>query len=231
MGAISKIILLILVFAGIGGVYAYTSLVQPLSKMQIQPGEVEPVSLEPLVLQLSVDIVNPGKPVKLPGASINLYLNDARVGTGTLPGAVIGEGSTTLHAEITLDKSAAEFASLAVGQPGVSIDGTLFFKVLSFNVKVPIPKVPVPGGLDIAAFAGGDTSGLPEILGLLSENPGLKLGEALSSGEFLAKFKEKTGTELTVAKIQELKQLLGEGAMNKTADELLKDPSILQKLQ
>jgi LEA14-like dessication related protein len=228
MGAISKIVLILIVFAGISGAYAYTSIVQPLSKMQIQPGEVEPVSLEPLVLQLSVDIVNPGKPVKLPGATLNLYLDGELVGTGSLPSTVINAGSSTLLSEITLDKSLIELASTAGEGTSISIDGTLFFKVLSFDVKIPIPKVPVPGGLDFATSAGGGTAQLMDILPLLQETPNLKLGEALESGEFLSKFKEKTGKELSV---QELKQFLGEAALNKTADELLKDPQILQKLQ
>lgn len=230
MGAISKIIVILLVLVGIGGVYAYTALVKPLSKLQVQPGEIEPVSLEPLVLRLSLDVVNPGKPVKLPGATLNLYLGDERVGTGSLPSTVIQEGPSTLLSDITLD-NLTELASLAGKEQSLSIDGALFFKVLSFDVRVPIPRVPIPGGLDLTAFAGGEAAQFTEILLLLKENPDLKVGEALDSEEFLEKFKEKTGKELTETKIQELKQLLGEACLNKTVDELLKDPSIFQKLQ
>jgi len=231
MEVLSKIILLLLVLAGVSGVYAYTALVKPLSKLQVQPAEIEPVSLDPLVLQLSMDIVNPGKPIKLPGATLNLYMGNELVGTGSLPGTVIKEGSSRLVSKITLNKSMTELASLAGGKSSLSIDGTLLFKVLSFNVRIPIPKVPVPGGLDLAALAGGEAVQLTEILPLLKENPNLKIGEALGSGQFLTKFKEKTGKELTDTQIQKLKQFLGEAALNKTADELLKDPSILQKLQ
>ncbi|MDP6460097.1 MAG: hypothetical protein QF673_01705 [Candidatus Hydrothermarchaeota archaeon] len=231
MGVLSKIILIFLVLAGIGGVYAYTSLVKPLSKLQVQPGEIEPVSLEPMVLQISLEVVNPDKPLKLPGATLNLYLEDELVGTGSLPNTVIQVGPSRLVSKIHLDKDLIELASIAGEETSLSIDGTLLFKVLSFDVKIPIPRVPVPGGLDFIALAGGEASQSMEILRLLKKTPNLKMGDALVSEAFLEKLKEKTGNELTDTKIQELKQLLGTAALNKTVDELLKDPSILQKLQ
>lgn len=230
MGAISKIIIVLLVLVGIGGVYVYTSLVQPLSKMQIQPGEIEPVTLEPLVLRLSLDVTNPGESVKLPGANLNLYLDGSRVGTGSLQNAVIKPGLNTLHSDITLDKGLEELLALAGAEPSLSIDGTLNFQVLSFSVRIPIPRLPVPGGIDLQALAGGGASEVMEILPLLRENPKLKIGEALDSKDFLDKFASRTGKELTQPKIQELKQILGEN-LNQTAEELLKDPSILKKLQ
>jgi hypothetical protein len=221
MGALFKVVVILLILVGAGGAYAYTSYVKPLSALQLHPAGMEPVSINPLIIRVSVDIVNPGKSVRLPGADLNLYAGEKLIGKGTLPGGIIPSGSTRLQAEITIDKGIEELTGLSSGREELSVDGTLSFNVLSFNVKVPVPRVPVPGGLDIASLAGGEAPDVSEILPLLQENRGQKLVDALASDNFRRKYKEKTGKELTETKIQELMKLFGEEAMNKTIGEIM----------
>ena len=222
MGALLKILVILLALAGGGGAYVYTSYVKPLSALQVQPAGVEPISMDPMVLRVSVDIVNPGKPVRLPGADMNLYIGDKFIGKGKLSSEVVQSGSTRLYADITLDKDAMmEIMGTSGGEQQMFVDGTLYLKVLSFNLKVPIPRVPVPGGLDISALAAGEASALAEIMPLLMEYRGQKLGDVLVSEDFKRKYKERTGEDLTEAEIQEIIQTFGKEALDKTIDELM----------
>lgn len=222
MGSLLKVLVILLILAGGGGAYVYTSYVKPLSALQVQPAGMEPVSMEPLVLRVSVDIVNPGKPVRLPGADLNLYLGDKLIGKGSLPSEVVQSGSTRLHTDITIDKNALmELIGSASGQEQVYVEGTLYLKVLSTTVKVPIPKLPVPGGFDMSMLAGGGTSTLSDIMPLLMEYRGQKLGDVLASDDFKKKYRQRTGKDLTDVDVQELLKVFGADAVNKNIDELI----------
>lgn len=217
-----KILVILLVIAGGGGAYVYTSYVKPLSALQVQPAGVEPISMDPMVLRVSVDIVNPGKSVRLPGADMNLYIGDKFIGKGKLSSQVVQSGSTRLHADITLDKDAMmEIMGTFGGEQQMFVDGTLYIKVLSFNLNVPIPRVPVPGGLDISALAAGEAPALSEIMSLLMEYRGQKLGDVLASDDFKRKYRERTGKDLTEAEVRELVRAFGKEALDKTIEELM----------
>ncbi len=221
MGTLLKILLVLLLLGGGTGVYAYASYVKPLSTLQLQPVGVEPVSIEPLVLRISVDVVNPGGSIRLPGADLNLYLGDSLIGNGKLPGEVVEPGTTRLQVEITIDKEINELLTLAGEERQLSVDGTLYIKVFSFTLRIPIPRVPVPGEMDISALVGGEALDVAEIMPLLLEYRGQKLGDVLASQDFKQKYKERTGKDLTDAEIQEIIRTFGEESLDKTIDELL----------
>jgi hypothetical protein len=221
MGTLLKILLILLLIGGGTGVYAYTSYIKPMSALQLQPVGVEPVSIEPLVLRVSVDVVNPGSPIKLPGADLNLYMGDSQIGTGKLPSELVETGTTRLHVEITIDKEMSELLALAGGESQLFVDGTLYLDILSFTLRVPIPRVPVPGEMDVSALAGAQAPALTDILPLLLEYRGQKLGDVLASSDFKQKYKERTGEELTEAKKQEILRMLGAESLDKTIEELL----------
>ncbi|MFQ6136309.1 MAG: hypothetical protein ACE5PM_03915 [Candidatus Hydrothermarchaeales archaeon] len=211
------------VVLGIFGVYAYFAVVKPLMNLEVEPQSVELVSLDPLAFALPLNVINRGGEAVLPGASLNLYIEEVYVGSGSIPSTPLPSGATkTIVAQIIVSQDIATLNEILSSKPSVSakVDGTLHAKVLFLSLNIPIPKVPVPVPLDTSTMT--VATKVVSILPVLKEHSDEPVREAIESEEFMRKVREKTGMDVTPEEAKNLvEDYLGEEAMDMTIEEAM----------
>ncbi|MEE9594446.1 MAG: hypothetical protein V3V92_03505 [Candidatus Hydrothermarchaeales archaeon] len=212
------------------GAYTYFTIIRPVMGLDIQPQGVEPVTLSPLVLDVVLSAHNPGEATEIPGAEINMYLNDEYLGSGTLDKVRIGAGEKkTLRVRVSIDRPLSDVLALTNRQQTVKIDG----KIETRFFPIPIPRVPLPIPFELSQLVSSevapDNSKLPLILAAAQEDPEMTIEEALENEEVIAKIEEQERTQLTEEKIEELKQSIPSELQGKSVAEILRDPELLEK--
>ncbi len=209
--------------------YAFLTVIRPLMGLEIQPQGVEPISLSPVVLDVVVSIVNPGGATELPGANINLYLNDAYVGSGAIDRIRLDAGeSRSLNVRISLDKSLPEVMLMVQGPAKLKIDGKLETRF----IPIPIPKIPIPVPMDLNQFISSQESpiaAMSTIMEVMEDNPEITIEEALENEDIIKKIEEEKGVELTEEEIEELKGSIPLELQGKSLEEILNDPELAEK--
>lgn len=209
-------LILIFLLMGAFGVYAYFSMIKPLMGLEVEPQNIEMQSLDPLEFSLAVNVKNNGgSDATLPGATINLYVEDIYVGTGIIkPKTVPAGGLSVINARITVGQEMERLTKLLSSRKAVNaqIDGTLHAKIIVLTLNIPIPKVPVPVPIETTELA--SATQVASILPILQEHKGETVAETLESEDVLQKIQEKTGKEITAEEAKELAgQYLGEAAI------------------
>ena len=217
---IATALFLIFLLLGAFGVYAYFAMVKPLMGLEVEPQDIEMRSLDPLEFSIAVNVKNNGgADATLPGATLNLYVENIYVGTGIVKPTTVPAGSVkVLNVRITVSQDIARLSSLFSSRAAVNaqIDGTLHAKILFLNLNIPIPKVPVP--IETSELA--SATQIASILPILQEHKDETIAEALKSEEVLNKIEEATGQEITAEEAQALaEQYLG--GENITVEEAL----------
>jgi len=233
MSVIKKVGLLfsiIGVMISLFGVYTFLTVIRPMMGLDIQPQGVEPVSLSPLVVDIMLSASNPGNAVELPGADINLYLNDEFMGSGNLEKVTIAAGAKkTIKVRISIVKPLTDVLSLTNPQQELTVDGKIHTKFF----PIPIPRVPLPAPFELSQLISPEVapanSELPLLMAIAEENPEMTIEEALENEEVIAKIQEQKGIDLTAEELEEIKQDLPPDLQGKSMDELLNDPELLEK--
>ncbi len=212
------------------GAYTYFTIIRPVMGLDIQPQGVEPVTLTPLVLDVVISAYNPGGAAEIPGAEINLYLNDEYLGSGTLDRVRLGAGEKkNLRVRVSIDRPLSDVMALTNRQQTVKIDG----KIDTRFFPIPIPRVPLPIPFELSQLISPeiapDNSELPLILAAGQENPELTIEEALEKDDVIAKLEEQRGEELSEEQIEELIQSIPLELQGKSVAEILRDPELLKK--
>ncbi|MFQ5974827.1 MAG: hypothetical protein ACE5J5_00730 [Candidatus Hydrothermarchaeales archaeon] len=222
---IAKVLFLILLLLGAFGVYTYFAMVKPLMSLEVEPQNIEMRSLDPLEFSLAVNVKNNGGgDATLPGATLNLYVENIYVGTGVVKPTTVPAGNLkVVNARIAVSQDIIRLTKLLSSRTAVNaqIDGTLHAKILFLSLNIPVPKVPVPVPIDTSELA--QATQIASILPLLQEHKGESIAEVLESDDVLKEIEEKTGKEVTPEEAKELAgQYLGEEAIeDMTVDEAL----------
>jgi len=203
---------LIFLLLGAFGVYAYFVMVKPLMGLEVEPQDIAMRSLDPLEFSIAVHVKNNGgSDATLPGAALNLYVENTYVGRGIVKSTTVPAGSVkVLNARITVSQDIARLNSLLSSRAAVNaqIDGTLHAKILFLNLNIPIPKVPVPVPIETSELA--SATQVASMLPILQEHKDETITEALKSEEVLNKIEEAIGQEITAEEAQSLaEQYLG----------------------
>ncbi|MFQ5887659.1 MAG: hypothetical protein ACE5HY_03060 [Candidatus Hydrothermarchaeales archaeon] len=215
----------IFLLLGAFGVYTYFAMVKPLMGLEVEPQNIEISSLDPLEFSLAVNIKNNGGgDATLPGATLNLYVENIYVGTGIIKPTTVPAGNLkVINVRIAVSQDIAKLSQLLSSRTAVNaqIDGTLHAKILFLSLNIPVPKVPVPVPIDTSELA--SATQVASILPILQEHKGETVAEALESEDVLKKMEEQTGKEVTPDEAKELAgQYLGEENIDDmTIDEAL----------
>jgi hypothetical protein len=232
MSVLKKIFLLFLALIVIGGsfaVYTYLTIVKPVMSLDIQPQGVEPVTLMPVVLDIVMSVSNPSSDAVIPGADINFYLNGEYAGSGHLDSTLIKAGEKkTIRIRVAISKPLSEIIAMSKAGPvSMEIDGKLKTKFF----PIPIPRISIPAPLDLSQIipSGGTEYDLPLLLAAIEENPDMTVEEALENEDVIRKMEEQIGQELTDEQINEIKRSIPPEVKNKSIEDILKNPELLEK--
>ncbi len=212
------------------GAYTYFTIIRPVMGLDIQPQGIEPVTLAPLVLDIVLSAYNPGGVAEIPGAEINMYLNDEYLGSGSLNRVRLEAGEKkNLRVRVSIDRPLSDVVALTNRQQTVKIDGLIETKLF----PIPIPRIPLPIPFELSQLVspeiGADNSELPLILAAAQEDPEMTIEEALENEDVIAKIEEQEGTQLTEEQIEGLKQSIPPELQGKSVAEILRDPELLKK--
>ncbi|NOZ76243.1 MAG: hypothetical protein GXO65_00885 [Euryarchaeota archaeon] len=229
---IGVIVLILLVF--LGAAYIYFGVIRPLQGLDIQPGQMRPVSLSPnVVIEGTFIITNPGGETRIPKIDLDLYVGETLIASGEVPETVLPPGSTeSVNVNFVSDMNV--FSLILLLESKKSQDVRVGGKIHSRPIAIPIPKLPVP--VDLAELLGpiDALKGTPvfPMLSTLEKNPDLTVGEALESREFIEGMEASIGRDITDQEIAQLRDFFeAQGMLDMKADEVINNPAFLEMYQ